>query len=324
MINESRPPAILERDLNNFDPAVRREALAALLALPDIDVHPEVQAVNMHAHTFFSFNAYGHSPTSLVWLAKTHGFKAIGTVDFDVLDAVDEFLTACDLTGIRGSCALETRVYVPEYATREINSPGEPGVAYYMGIGFATGKVNGVAARIINDLRARAAQRNRELVARVNVYLRPIEIDYDRDVLPLTPNGNATERHILVAYTAAVAARKVDAVAFWAEKLGVTREQMALDIQDTPRLHNLIRSKLMKRGGVGYVQPGPATFPSIDEFHEFVLACGALPCATWLDGTSTGEQMIEELLSLFISKGVVALTSSQTGTGTSRMPCKNR
>ncbi len=25
---------------------------------------------NMHCHTFFSFNAYGHSPTSLAWLGR--------------------------------------------------------------------------------------------------------------------------------------------------------------------------------------------------------------------------------------------------------------
>ncbi|MGC9395483.1 MAG: hypothetical protein ACP5J4_11570, partial [Anaerolineae bacterium] len=37
------------------------------------------------------------------------------------------------------------------------------------------------------------------------------------------------------------------------------------------------------------------------------MACGALPCATWLDGTSTGEQAEEELLDLLIGKGAVAL-----------------
>lgn len=307
MINESHTQTQLERDLNSFNPRIRAEALTALLSQPGNAEHREIQAANMHAHTFFSFNAYGHSPTSLAWLAKANGYAAIGSVDFDVLDAVDEFLTACESAGVRSSSALETRVYVPEFATREINSPGEPGVAYHMGIGFTSSAVSGVAARILNDMRGRAAQRNRELVARVNAHLNPIVIDYDRDVLPLTPNGNATERHILVAYTTAVDASRIDSTTFWTEKLGAKREQIEQVVHDTPKLHNLIRSKLMKRGGVGYVQPGPATFPSIDEFHEFVIACDALPCATWLDGTSTGEQAIEELLNLGIAKGVVAL-----------------
>jgi hypothetical protein len=38
-----------------------------------------------------------------------------------------------------------------------------------------------------------------------------------------------------------------------------------------------------------------------------IVTCGALPCATWLDGTSAGEQAEEELLELLIGKGVVAL-----------------
>jgi hypothetical protein len=52
----------------------------------------------------------------------------MGIVDFDVLDGVDEFLDACELVGVRGSAGIETRVFLPEFATREINSPGEPGV----------------------------------------------------------------------------------------------------------------------------------------------------------------------------------------------------
>jgi hypothetical protein len=68
---------------------------------------------------------------------------------------------------------------------------------------------------------------------------------------------------------------------------------------------NLLRSKLMKRGGVGYVQPGPETFPLLDTFQEMILACGGLPCATWLDGMSAGEQEIESLLELLIDKGSV-------------------
>jgi len=37
------------------------------------------------------------------------------------------------------------------------------------------------------------------------------------------------------------------------------------------------------------------------------LACDALPCAAWLDGTTSGEEHIDELLELLIGKGAVAL-----------------
>lgn len=268
---------------------------------------PESDLVNMHCHTWFSFNAYGHSPTSLAWLAKQRGIRLMGIVDFDVLDGVDEFLYACEVVGLRGSAGIESRVFIPEFAAREINSPGEPGVLYHMGIGFTSSEVPKAVTGILTDMRQRAARRNRGLVGRVNAYLSPVEIDYDRDVLPLTPGGNPTERHIVVAYAEATEARVPNPVQHWAGKLRFEPGEVTTLMADGPKFQNLIRGRLMKRGGVGYVKPGPDTFPSVEDFHELIVECGALPCAAWLDGTSEGEQAIEELLELLINKGVVAL-----------------
>jgi hypothetical protein len=300
----------LEQQLSDFDPHVRAQRLAELVALVDegrITCQPEVQAVNMHCHTFFSFNGYGYSPTRLAWIGKKRGLQAMGIVDFDVLDGVDEFLQACDVVRLRGSAGVETRVYIPEFSTREINSPGEPGIFYHMGIGFTSSQAPEGVQGILEGMRRRASDRNRGLIERVNAYLAPVTVDYERDVLPLTPSGNATERHITAAY-AAVAERAVPDVArFWADKLQVDRDRAAALVESLPDLKNAIRSKLMKRGGVGYVQPDHRSFPSVKEVNDLVLACGALPCATWLDGTSAGEEAEEELLALLIEKGVVAL-----------------
>jgi hypothetical protein len=64
---------------------------------------------------------------------------------------------------------------------------------------------------------------------------------------------------------------------------------------------------LIKRGGVGYVPPDSGRFPRLEAFHQLIVACGALPCAAWLDGTSEGEQAMPELLDLLVGKGVAAL-----------------
>jgi len=302
--------AELETHLNDFAPAVRAQALAALTTLAEqgaLPLEPGAEVANMHCHSFFSFNAYGHSPTSLAWLAKRRGYKLMGIVDFDVLDGVEEFLAACQAVGVRGSVGMETRVFIPEFAAREINSPGEPGVYYHMGIGFASSHVPESAASILRSMRRRAAQRNRDMAARINAYLAPATIDYERDVLPLTPSGNATERHMLMAYVRTAESTAPNPAEFWAAKLGLPVDQVAATLADGPKFQNLLRSKLMKRGGVGYVQPSYESFPTVEEFHQLISACGALPCATWLDGMSAGEQAIEELLELLIGKGVVAL-----------------
>ncbi len=316
------PIETLEAQLNDFDPAQRTDALTSLLALVDqgnIVVVPPANVANMHCHTFFSYNAYGYSPTGLAWLAKKSGYGFTGIVDFDVLDGVTEFLDACDRAGVRGSAGMETRVFIPEFADREINSPGEPGIFYHMGIGFTStdltdwngSSVESVekteARTILASLRARAETRNRDVAARVNAYLDPVTIDYDRDVLPLTPAGNATERHMVVAYLEAAQRTVADPAAFWADKLRTAPADIAAILHNGPKLQNLVRARLMKRGGVGYVQPGPEMFPSVEEVNRVIVAAGALPCATWLDGTTTGEQAEVELLELLIGKGVVAL-----------------
>jgi hypothetical protein len=301
-------PEPLQTDLNSFEPTLRQQAVVTLregLATGTYPAPPPRDIANMHCHTFFSFNAYGHSPSSLVWLAKQEAFKLIGMVDFDVLDGVDEFLNTCDVLQVRGSAGMETRVFVPEFATREINSPGEPGVLYHMGIGFSSSHVPESAQPLLQNLRSRARHRNLELIQRVNAHLAPVMIDYESDVLPLTPAANPTERHIVQAYIHAAQRTQPDAALFWADKLGMTTEQTRSLLDSPANLANTIRSKLMKKGGPGYITPDANTFPGIEPFHELITACGALPCAAWLDGTTPGEEAIEELLALLMSKGVV-------------------
>ena len=274
--------------LDSFNAAERRQALLEICA------HAKWPAtgtdVNLHSHTFFSYNAYGYSPTHFAVLARQHGLAAAGIVDFDVLDGLEEFWEAGQLCGLKRCISMESRVFVPEFATRVINSPGEPGIAYHMGIGFT----RQLKHPLLAQMRATAVQRNRELVARVNTFTAPVTLDYDRDVVPLTPTGNATERHICEAYS-----KKGDA-AFWKAKLGDCPI-------DDGKLQALIRAKTMKKGGVGYAQPGQGSFPLMAEMNRFVIEAGAIPALTWLDGTSDGEQCIEELFAVAQATGAAAI-----------------
>ncbi|UCD53523.1 MAG: hypothetical protein JSW27_12885 [Phycisphaerales bacterium] len=301
----------LEQQLDSFDATAREEALSTLcdrIKSGHLDVPEPGNFVNLHCHTFFSYNAYGYSPSKFAWLARKAGLAVVGTVDFDVLDALDEFRQACAMLGLKGCSGLETRVYVPEFATRVINSPGEPGISYHMGVGFPSARVPDSQTEFLGTLKETAQERNRGLMARVNEYLRPVELDYERDVLKLTPAGNATERHMCLAY-----ARKAgelfgegdELALFWTEKLGV--DATSLGLPEGRDLQNTIRAKTMKRGGVGYVQPDEGSFPLMADTNAFILVAGGMPVHTWLDGSSDGEQAIEELLDVAMSTGAVAI-----------------
>jgi len=301
----------LEQQLDSFDPAERKRALLALLEKVksgEIALSEAGRFVNLHCHTFFSYNTYGYSPTKFAWLARKAGLAVVGTTDFDVLDALDEFREACQLLGLKGCSGLETRVYVPEFSTRVINSPGEPGISYHMGVGFPGSKVPQSQEAFLHGLKETAQQRNRELMERVNRYLSPVELDYQRDVLMLTPAGNATERHMCLAYArkaVEIFGQSDKLVEFWSKKLGA--DPVRLGLPEGRDMLNTIRAKTMKRGGVGYVQPDKGSFPLMADTNRFILASGGMPVHTWLDGASDGEQAIEELLDVAMSTGAVAI-----------------
>ena len=301
----------LEQRLDSFDSAERKEALLALCEKAgsgEITLPEPGTDINLHCHTFFSYNTYGYSPSKFAWLARKRGLAFAGVVDFDVLDALEEFLEAAKMLGLKGCSGLESRVFVPEFSDRVINSPGEPGISYHMGVGFPTSRLQGKLGDFLINLRELAQQRNRDLMGRVNKHLSPVELDYERDVLVLTPSGNATERHICLAY--ARKARKLfdddnTLKQYWSEKLGV--DATSLEIPESRDLLNTIRAKTMKRGGVGYVAPDKGSFPLMADTNQFILAAGGIPTVTWLDGTSEGEKDIEELLEVSKATGAAAI-----------------
>jgi hypothetical protein len=293
----------LERALDDCDPDRRREALDALwrsVGRGEVALPEPGGDVNLHAHTFFSFNAYGYSPSKFAWLARKAGLAAAGIVDFDVLDGVEEFLDAGRLIGLRTCASLESRVFAPELRTRVLSSPGEPGVAYNMGVGFPRARAHPFLA----EMRAAAQKRTLGMISRVNAYLDPVELDFERDVQPLTPAGNATERHLCQAYERKAMALFADPArraAFWRERLGDAPTASA-------KLQALIRAKTMKQGGVGYVAPDSGSFPEMAKMNRFVAEAGAIPTIAWFDGSSDGERRMDELVDVAMASGAAALS----------------
>jgi len=303
----------LEEKLDSFDSAERKEALLALcekaeegrISLPEPGTY-----VNLHCHTFFSYNTYGYSPSKFAWLARKAGLAVAGIVDFDVLDGLVEFLEAARILGLKGCVGIESRVFVPEFADKVMTSPGEPGITYHMGVGFPAAPKGEALELFLSHLKKIAQERNRDLMQRVNRYLSPAQLDYERDVVTLTPAGNPTERHICLAF--ARQAREVftndtELNRFWTDKLGV--DAGPLGLPEGRDLLNTIRARTMKRGGVGYVAPDAGAFPTMKDINEFVLAAGGIPTLTWLDGTSDGEKQLQRLLQIAMQSGVAAINT---------------
>lgn len=269
------------------------------------------ERINMHVHSFFSYNTKSYSPCHIAWESRNAGLYAAGLCDFDVLDGLEEFIGAGAILGLRTAVHLETRAFLKEYAAVDINSPGEAGVTYVMGAGFVRvpDKDSPEAANLAR-YRRQANERNVALVRRINGRLPEIAIDYEKEVVRLTPAGCPTERHIVRAFRLKAEAMFESSprlFEFWAELMNQTPAEIEKLYSDTPGLENRIRSILVKAGGVGYERPTRKTFPPVDDFINWVLACRAIPMATWLDGTSKGEENILEMLECMNAKGACAL-----------------
>lgn len=271
----------------------------------------EGKLFNMHLHTFFSYNGEDWSPSRIAYEMKMRGMYAAAICDFDVLQGLDEFLAASDILGLRAAVAMESRVFFKEYAKEEINSPGEPGVFYFMGMGFTEIPTPGSpSARQLQKLLENSHTRNRELINRINRKMTAFELDYDKDVLPLTPNGNATERHIVAAFQAKAirACGSVEKAAqMWAKLFHDDTAKVAEIAPNINKMREYLRSKLMKKGGMGYKKPGPDTFPPLDSIINFIRRCRAIPMSAYLDGDSQGEANPQEQLELLLWKGVEAV-----------------
>lgn len=297
--------------LDSFDLEQRRQALKSLAACRDV-VRPEpLERVNMHLHSFFSYNTRGYSPSHIAWEAWRQGLYAAGLCDFDVLDGLEEFLAAGQVLALRVTVNLETRAFFRDYAQLDINSPGEPGVTYIMGAGFARSpKPGSQAAATLLQYRRQAGERNRALVARINAHLPEIALDYDADVQPLSPGACPTERHIVCAYRAKANVAYKTSVAlieFWAKLMKARPTDVEIWNQKIPIMEDKIRAVLAKSGGIGYERPTEKTFPPVDEFVAWVRECQAVPMATWLDGMSQGEADSKAMMECLRERGVCAL-----------------
>lgn len=302
--------AHLEAQLSDFDPARRKAALEVLIER-HLPASPLCDSVNMHCHSFYSFNAFGWSPSRILWDLYDDGLYAAGLCEFDVLDGLEEFIETGMALGMRTAVHVETRAFLEEFADKEINSPGEPGVTYVMGAGFARVPQPGSPqALTLQKLRDHAQDRNIALMDRINPSLPNIAVDYARDVLPLTPAGAPTERHMVSAYLNRSLEVFPDAEAwgnYWSPTLGKSTADLLALKDNRPALEELIRAKLAKQGGIGYVQPSRETFPPVEDFFAWVASCGAIPMDTWLDGTSAGESLDRELLECMRAKGAKAV-----------------
>jgi hypothetical protein len=286
-----RIPDILSA-LGSLRIAERRTALASAARSFDEDTVARPQETgwaNMLARTFFSFSYDGFSPERLAWEAVIRGLSVIGCCDRDSLGALDEMQTAADALGIRAVVSMETVARVDSAADREINCPGQPGLARVLGIGFTAPPLpEDEHGRLIASLPERTREYARTMLARLNPLLSPVAVDFENDLLPMTPSGNAGPGHIAATFIGKAEETFPDAAdraVFWADVLGRSPEDVECLWSDRGEFMDVVQEKLLR---MAPEESSSAAYPAAADLFRAFEASGAAACILWRGGASGG------------------------------------
>ena len=189
--------------LNKLNAPTKEERLANLAEVLKTTVFPPMvpQYINNHIHTTYSFSPY--SPTAAVYAARMEGLCTAGIIDHDSISGAEEFLEAAKLVEMPVTIGMEARVSMAgtRLEGRRTNNPDQVGVSYMTIQGVPHDKID-TLTELFKPYQAARHERNRQMVEKINALLPGTNLDYDRDVLPLSmavENGGVTERHLMYA-----------------------------------------------------------------------------------------------------------------------------
>ena len=220
----------------------------------------KIRYINNHIHTTYSFSPY--TPSAAVEAAAAAGLCTAGIMDHDTCGGSREFLAAAERIGMPATCGVECRVDMTGTALegRRLNNPDQKSVAYCAMHGIPHIFFDEVDAWFA-PYREKRNLRNRAMVEKINLIFAGfgIELDFDRDVLPLSVSA-VTERHLLFALVKKITERYPDpasAERFLEEKLGLElsgkqRAAMTGDRYD-PRFYEYDLLGILKSGLVASI-----------------------------------------------------------------------
>ena len=188
--------------LNKLNAPTKAERLENLAEVLKTAVFPPMvpQYINNHIHTTYSFSPY--SPTAAVYAARMEGLCTAGIIDHDSISGAEEFLEAAKMVNMPVTIGMEARISMDgtRMEGRRTNNPDQIGVSY-MTIQSVPHNRIARLTEFFKPYQAARHARNRKMIACINELV-GVELDYDRDVLPLSQaadNGGVTERHLMYA-----------------------------------------------------------------------------------------------------------------------------
>lgn len=292
--------------------------------------HPAVRPeyANNHIHTKYSFSPY--SPAAAVYFARAEGLNTCGIMDHDSISGAREFREAGKIAGMGTTCGFEMRVSLKNtpFANVRVNHPDQAGCAY-MAFHSVPCESFDRASEVLTGLVEKRNARNRAMTAKINECMKPydIQIDFDRDVLPISNfkiGGSVTERHLLYALSLKIIEKvgRANVVDFLENSLSITpNAKVRAWLSDVDSEHfaydllGVMKSELNAR----VYLPAGEELMTLREAVDFADQIGCILCYPYLGDvgvSATGDKkaakfeddFLTELLEMLRAEGVAGIT----------------
>ena len=242
-----------------------------------------IHEVNAHVHTPYSFSAFRDLEEPFR-KAVDEGVEALGINDFNTVRGYDEFYGYAVKYGVFPLFNIEFIGLLEEKQKEGIlvNDPNNPGRTYFSGKGLRFPWVPPQGYEdLLDDLVTRGSEQVARMVARLNDWFAEtvpeVRLSFEQIKKELAVDL-VRERHVARAVRMAV------------EKTGGPLQQadvytrmfggvpLAAPPEDAAAVENEIRSRLLKKGGGGYIPEDPQAFLPVDRIIDFILKAGGIPC----------------------------------------------
>jgi hypothetical protein len=269
---------------------------------------------NTHIHTPHSFSAF-ESVHQAVDQAVRENVRVLGISDFNTVDGFDEFSAACSAAGVYPLFNIEFIALSEQdkQAGLRWNDPANPGNIYFCGKSLAYPiSLPEHSRRILDDLGRASQARMRSMIERLNEVAQAagvaVKLDYEQ-VKSRYARNTVRERHLARALADAVAEGYAETETRIAALRTLTGDvEYNPPVDDSVKLQNELRSRLLKAGKPAFVEEDPSAFLDLTAIREIILDAGGIPCYPVLADDSSPlneherdpEKLAEALLGLDI------------------------
>ncbi len=300
---------------NTFNDFPEKEELLEWYSMNGSNI---IHNVNNHFHTPYSFSAFKDFK-EVFEMAKKENIKILGINDFYTMEGYAEFHDLCAENSRFPCFNIEFIGLLKEEqkAGIRVNDPNNPGRCYISGKGLDfPSNLDGSSAKKLDILKKESAKQAELMLNLASDSLKAIDPNLTLDtntVYKEFTQGMLRERHIAKAIREQIFKVYKDKT----ERKSILNKLFEgtdpkSDLENSAALENEIRSKLLKSGGIAYVQEDPKAFLELSEILKIIIDAGGIPTYPVLLDDNEGnytefEKYPQKLLNTLSSMNIFSL-----------------